>query len=55
MLKQTAVKNLNDAEILSIKRLWKKKVHVIDISERIGCPLEQVYNILKIKKTLTNK
>lgn len=42
-------KILNEAELLSIKRLRQKKVPYIEISERIGISEERVKQICKVK------
>ncbi len=41
------VKILNEAELLSIKRLKIKGVKLQDIADRIGIPVERVKQILK--------
>ncbi len=43
-------KMLNEAEILSIKRLREKKVPYEDIADRIGISVERVKAICKKKR-----
>jgi DNA-binding CsgD family transcriptional regulator len=43
-------KMLNEAEILSIKRLRAKKVPYEDIADRIGISVERVKTICKKKR-----
>ena len=43
-------KMLNEAELLSIKRLRAKKIHYEDIAERIGITVERVKAICKQKR-----
>ena len=43
-------KLLNEAEILSIKRLRAKKVPYEDIAQRIGISVERIKAICKVKR-----
>jgi hypothetical protein len=43
-------KMLNEAELLSIKRLREKKVPYQDIADRIGISVERVKDICKQKR-----
>lgn len=43
-------KILNEAEILSVKRLREKKVPYADIADRIGISVERVKAICKKKR-----
>jgi DNA-binding CsgD family transcriptional regulator len=43
-------KMLNEAELLSIKRLRKKKVPYQDIADRIGISIERIKAICKKKR-----
>lgn len=48
-------KILNEAELLSIKRLQAKKVPYEDIAQRIGISVERVKSICKIKSKVEVK